>query len=121
VTVLNIEDVLIKVHNKYGFKININHLYIKPLYEAYKKKVMPPIWWGYAETDQERIQFECIIFNMFRIGGADEEKRMEYFERVIKGLKKLDYERMRENKKSDCITRARLSTIRLGIEPQKAQ
>ena len=120
-TVLNIEDVLIKVHNKTGYKVNINHPYIKLLYETYKKKVMPPIWWGYAPTDEERFQFECIIFNMFRIGGADEEKRIEYFNKVIKGLKKLDFERMRENKKSDCITRARLSTIRLGIEPQKAQ
>lgn len=107
---VTIDEVLIKLPNKWGFKINVNHPYIKDLYIAYKKKVMPPVWWGYAASDQERFQFECIIFNMFRIGGADEERRREYFDKVISGLKKLDYDRLRVNKKADCIIRSKLFT-----------
>lgn len=111
---MQLKDVLIKCPDKkykFEFKININHPSIKPLYIAYKKKVMAPINWSYAPTDYERVQFDCIILNMFRICGADEEKRKEYFENVIKNLKKLDYERMNANKKADYITRAKLSVI----------
>lgn len=108
---MQLKDVLIKVPNKWGCKIDINHPLIKPLYIAYKKKVMSPVWWGYAPTDYERVQFECIVFNMFRICGADEEKRRTYFENVIKNLKKLDYERIHANKKADYITRAKVIVI----------
>ncbi len=118
---MEIEDVKIlpEYRKKYGYSIRVNHPYIRPLYEAYCKKIMPPIWWGYAETDYERFQFECIILNMFRIGGADEEKRKAYFDGVIKGLKKLDLKRIRENKKADCITRARCLPVSLNVKPQR--
>lgn len=118
---MQIEDVTIlpQYRDKHKYRIRVNHPYIKPIYEIYKKKIMPPIWWGYAATDYERFQFECIIYNMFRIGGADEDKRREYFDGVIKGLKKLDLERIRENKKADCITRARCLPVSLNVKPQR--
>lgn len=46
-------------HNRYGYKININHSQIKPLYDAYKKKIGAVIL-----SDDERFEFERIIFKM---------------------------------------------------------
>ena len=45
--------------NKYGYKININHDKIKPLYERFKAKKKALIL-----SDDERIEFEAIIFKM---------------------------------------------------------
>ncbi len=45
--------------NKYGYKISINHPKIRPLYEAYKKKIGAIIL-----SDDERFEFERIIFKM---------------------------------------------------------
>lgn len=45
--------------NKYGYKININHPKIKPLYESFKKKKNAIIL-----SDDERFEFESIIFKM---------------------------------------------------------
>lgn len=45
--------------NKYGYKISINHPKIRPLYEAYKKKINAIIL-----SDEERFDFERIIFKM---------------------------------------------------------
>lgn len=45
--------------NKYGYKINVNHPKIRPLYEAYKKKIGAIIL-----SDKERFHFEYIIFQM---------------------------------------------------------
>ncbi|MGN0614201.1 MAG: hypothetical protein ACI4JB_09935 [Porcipelethomonas sp.] len=45
--------------NKYGYKIAINHPRIKPLYDAYKKKIVAVIL-----SDDERFEFERIIFKM---------------------------------------------------------
>lgn len=45
--------------NKYGYKIAINNPRIKPLYEAYKKKIGAIIL-----SDKERLEFEKIIFKM---------------------------------------------------------
>lgn len=44
--------------NKYGYKININHPSIKPLYEKYKKKYKIIIM-----SDAERHEFESKIFS----------------------------------------------------------
>lgn len=45
--------------NKYGYKININHEKIKPLYERFKAKKKALIL-----SDDERFEFEVIIFKM---------------------------------------------------------
>lgn len=45
--------------NKYGYRININHPKIRPIYDAYKKKVGALIL-----SDEERFEFERIIFKM---------------------------------------------------------
>ena len=45
--------------NKYGYRININHPKIKPLYESFKKKKNAIIL-----SDEERFEFENIIFKM---------------------------------------------------------
>lgn len=45
--------------NKYGYKINISHPQINPLYEAYKKKLGAIIL-----SDNERFEFERIIMKM---------------------------------------------------------
>ena len=45
--------------NKYGYKININHEKIKPLYERFKAKKKALIL-----SDDERFEFEAIIFKM---------------------------------------------------------
>ena len=45
--------------NKYGYKININHDKIKPLYERFKAKKKEIIL-----SDKQRFEFETIIFKM---------------------------------------------------------
>lgn len=45
--------------NKYGYKINISHEKIKPLYERFKAKKKALIL-----SDDERFEFEAIIFKM---------------------------------------------------------
>lgn len=45
--------------NKYGYKINVNHPKIKPLYEKYKRHIKAIIL-----SDAERLEFERIIFKM---------------------------------------------------------
>lgn len=45
--------------NKYGYKINVNHPQIKPLYEKYKRHIKAIIL-----SDRERFEFEAIILNM---------------------------------------------------------
>jgi len=46
-------------NNKYGYKININHPDIKEKYELFKKKKKAIIL-----SDEERFEFEAIIFKM---------------------------------------------------------
>lgn len=45
--------------NKYGYRININNPQVRPLYEAYKKKIQAIIL-----SDRERFEFEEIILKM---------------------------------------------------------
>lgn len=45
--------------NKYGYKININHPEINPMYEAYKKRIGERIL-----SDAQRLHFESLIFRM---------------------------------------------------------
>lgn len=45
--------------NKYGYKLNISHPKIRPLYERYKEHLKTPIL-----SDKQRLEFEGIIFGM---------------------------------------------------------
>ena len=45
--------------NKYGYKINVNHPQIQPLYEYYKRRIGEKIL-----SDRQRLNFECLIFQM---------------------------------------------------------
>lgn len=52
-------DSIFAPQNKYGYKISINHPQIRPLYDAYKKKIGAIIL-----SDKERFEFERIIMKM---------------------------------------------------------
>ncbi|MCM1227543.1 MAG: hypothetical protein NC320_09000 [Clostridium sp.] len=56
---VKIDETIYAPQNKYGYKINVNHQRIRPLYEAYKKKLGAIIL-----SDKERFHFEYIIFQM---------------------------------------------------------
>lgn len=45
--------------NKYGYKINVNHPQIKPMYDKYKKQIGEKIL-----SDAQRHHFESLIFTM---------------------------------------------------------
>lgn len=45
--------------NNYGYKINVNHPKIRPLYERYKEKLGERIL-----SDKQRLTFESIIHQM---------------------------------------------------------
>lgn len=47
--------------NKYGYKISINHPKIRPLYEAYKRRIGEQIL-----SDAQRFHFEMLILEMIR-------------------------------------------------------
>lgn len=47
------------LQNKYGYKINVHHPQIRPLYERYKEKISERIL-----SDRQRFAFEMIIFKM---------------------------------------------------------
>ncbi len=49
--------------NKYGYKINVNHPKIKPLYDEYKKRVRAIIL-----SDKERFEFEGLIMKTIAKG-----------------------------------------------------
>ena len=66
-----IKESLYAPDNKYGYKININHPKIKPLYEKYKKKIGAIIL-----SDQERGDFEKIIFKMIERAKHDKQSNI---------------------------------------------
>ena len=45
--------------NKYGYKINVNHPLIQPMYERYKNHIGEKIL-----SDRQRLNFESLIFQM---------------------------------------------------------
>lgn len=53
------EESIFAKPNKYGYKINVNHPKIRPLYERYKEKVGERIL-----SDQQRRHFELLIFEL---------------------------------------------------------
>ena len=52
-------DTIYAKPNRYGYKININHPDIKPMYEMYKHRIGAKIL-----SDAQRQHFESIIFEM---------------------------------------------------------
>lgn len=46
--------------NKYGYKVNINHPKIRPIYERYKRKIGCQIL-----SDRERLEFEAFIIRKY--------------------------------------------------------
>ncbi len=46
-------------HNKYGYKLNVNHPDIRPLYEHYKRRIGAVIL-----SDSERFRFEAAVMKM---------------------------------------------------------
>lgn len=53
------ENSIYAPHNSYGYKINIHHPQIRPLYERYKEYLGENIL-----SDKQRFEFEMIIFKM---------------------------------------------------------
>lgn len=52
-------DSIYAKQNKYGYKINVNHPQIQPLYERYKEHI------GEKKlSDRQRLNFECLIYQM---------------------------------------------------------
>lgn len=47
--------------NPYGYKINVNHPKIRPLYERFKKKANAVIL-----SDKQRFYFESLVFQMIQ-------------------------------------------------------
>lgn len=46
-------------YNKYGYKLNIHHPLIRPLYERYKSKLGENIL-----SDKQRFHFEIMVFKL---------------------------------------------------------
>ncbi len=56
-------------YNKYGYKLNIHHPLIRPLYERYKSKLGENIL-----SDKQRFHFEMIIFKMIEKKKSERSK-----------------------------------------------
>lgn len=66
---INPDDSIYAKPNKYGYKINVNHPLIAPLYAHYKK------WCGEKIlSDRQRLHFESIIFYLIKRGGKNREQ-----------------------------------------------
>lgn len=58
------ENTIFTLTQSYGYKIDITHPIIKPLYDTYRKaKGIPPM---YPMSDAERFDFEDKIFTMLQ-------------------------------------------------------
>lgn len=62
-------DSIYAKENKYGYKLNVNHPQILPLYERYKKKLGEKIL-----SDTQRLAFETMIFKALQ---KKKEKEVE--------------------------------------------
>ena len=52
----NIPDECFNKPNQYGYKLNVNHPFISPHYERFKRKCNTPIL-----SDQQRFEFERLM------------------------------------------------------------
>ena len=58
-----VNDSIYALPNKYGYKLNVNHPQIFPLYEKYKRKIGEKIL-----SDNQRRTFELLIFQAIKCG-----------------------------------------------------
>jgi hypothetical protein len=58
--------------NPYGYKLNVNHPKIRPLYERYKEKVGARIL-----SDQQRQHFEMLIFEIIERRKSNEQSHTD--------------------------------------------
>ncbi|MBP5361917.1 MAG: hypothetical protein J6Y71_02655 [Ruminococcus sp.] len=63
------ENSIYAPHNSYGYKINIHHPQIRPLYERYKEYLGENIL-----SDKQRFEFEMIIFKMIEKKKSERSK-----------------------------------------------
>lgn len=61
------QDSVYAAYNKYGYKVNVNHPYVRPLYERYKEKAGEIIL-----SDAQRHDFEQRFFRMIERKNQDE-------------------------------------------------
>ena len=54
----NIGNPLLIFGNEYGYRLNINHEVIRPLYDKYKREVLNTPRAEFPISDRERIEFE---------------------------------------------------------------
>ncbi|MBQ9808885.1 MAG: hypothetical protein IJM55_08480 [Ruminococcus sp.] len=64
----NSNDSIYAPQNKYGYKININHQDIRPLYDHFKRRIGAIIL-----SDKERFKFEAAVFKMIEGGKIKNE------------------------------------------------
>ena len=57
-------EMIFDTPNRYGYRVNINHPKILPLYEAYHKHIGVPL--HIHLTTPQRLRFEAIIFRMMQ-------------------------------------------------------
>jgi hypothetical protein len=57
------DDSIILPPNKYGYRVNISHPKVRPLYEKFKRKRKAMIL-----SDQERFAFELIVHKLLQEG-----------------------------------------------------
>ena len=110
-------DIFDGKENKYGYRYQINHPWVKKLYSKYCKRIseFSNVSWWYPLEDLERLRFECLMDHAIKRSGEDMVKCEEYFNNVVESLKRLDFDRINANKKTDCITRAKVyAAIGLG-------
>ena len=59
------EGIIMPRPNKYGYRVNISHPAVRPLYERYKQKIGAIIL-----SDKERLVFEMHIINTLKRKGV---------------------------------------------------
>lgn len=94
--------------NKWGYKLNINHPDVAKWYKLFSKQIGSPI---YPIGDTERYKFECIMRQAYKRFGTDKKKREEWLNFIIPKIKKLNWERIRDKKNTDKITRLKVLSV----------
>lgn len=55
-------EIIFPVPNRYGYRVNINHPQVRPLYEAYHRHIGVPL--HIHLTGKQRLHFEALLFRM---------------------------------------------------------
>lgn len=99
------------VKNPYGYKVNINNPKITEFYAAYKRQIADGVNAAYPISDTERFRFECILRQGYKLFREDREKRDKYTKTVISKIKPLNWKRIRDESKSDRVTRFKVISV----------